>query len=104
MNTTMTNVRIVAAKRFKMDNGTSGAQFFCLGENKDDENYIGNEVMKMSGDFELLDRVRGNVPGSFDVDVELVRGAQDKMSFRAIAFKPVPGPAAGKSSSAAGKD
>ncbi|MGY8873151.1 MAG: hypothetical protein ACKVJE_22225 [Pseudomonadales bacterium] len=72
-------VRVLAAKRFNME-GNAMSQVYVEGEFIEEADKIGCPPMKMNGDFDVLDKLRGNMPGFFELTVELRAGAQDKMT------------------------
>jgi hypothetical protein len=55
--------------------------------------------MKIVAPYEALDGVRGQLPGRFDIQVELVQGGKDKMVMKAISMKPVSTPASANAKS-----
>lgn len=80
-------VRVLAAKRFSME-GNSMSQLYVEGDFIDEQDKLGCPPMKMNGDFDVLDQLRGAMPGDFELTVELRAGAQDKMTQYCIAAVP----------------
>lgn len=72
-------VRVLAAKRFNME-GNAMSQLYVEGDFIEESDKIGCPPMKMNGAFDVLDKLRGNMPGYFELEVELRAGAQDKMT------------------------
>ncbi|MGY8873013.1 MAG: hypothetical protein ACKVJE_21520 [Pseudomonadales bacterium] len=95
MKSVIQNVNVLAGKRYSME-GNEATNFYCLGEQQSSDSYEGQEIMKIVAPYEALDGVRGQLPGRFDIQVELVQGGKDKMVMKALAMKPVTTP--GKSS------
>ncbi len=84
-------VRVLAAKRFNME-GNAMSQIYVEGDFIEEPDKIGCPPMKMNGDFEVLDKLRGNMPGFFELTVELKAGAQDKMTQYCLNATPTQAP------------
>jgi len=86
MKTTLKDVTVLYSKRFKME-GNSGSYFYCLGEKVSEENCEGHEIMKVLGSHDQMDAARGQLPGKFDLDVEMTSGGKDKMVIKLVAMR-----------------
>lgn len=82
------NVRVMAAKRFKMEN-MAMSQLYIEGSPVVEADKIGCPPMKMNGDFEVLESLRGHIPGEFELLCEFRQGAGDKASQYVIGARPV---------------
>ena len=87
MKSTLQNVQVLAGKRYKMEDNAA-TNFYCLGEQRSDDQFEGQEIMKLQAPYEALDGVRGQLPGQFDIDIEVVSGGQDKMKMKALSMRP----------------
>ena len=82
------NVMVTAAKRFNVD-GTKMAQLYVLGDKVEEEDRIGAPVMKLNGDYDLFEQLKGAVPGHVEIEFEIRAGGGDKMTQYVTAVKPV---------------
>lgn len=71
--------RVLAAKRFKMDD-MAMSQLYIEGGAISEADKIGCPPMKMNGDFDVLESLRGAIPGDFELTVEFRQGGGDKMT------------------------
>lgn len=81
-------VKVLAAKRFKMD-GFEATILYVLGGKVDEEDKCGQPPMKLTGGFDVLDKLRGNIPGDMDLTVEFRQGAKDKLEQYVLDASPV---------------
>ncbi|WP_372832511.1 hypothetical protein [Pontibacterium sp.] len=81
-------VKVLAAKRFKLD-GYEAAQLYVLGDKIDEQDKIGQPPMKLSGEFDVLDSLRGNIPGDMELVVEFRQGAKDKLEQYVVGASPI---------------
>lgn len=88
MKSTLQNVQVLAGKRYKMEDNAA-TNFYCIGEKRSDDQFEGQEIMKLQAPYEALDGVRGQLPGKFDIDIEVVSGGQDKMKMKALSMRAV---------------
>jgi|GEM_PF-2294193 len=77
------NIQVMCGKRYKMEDNAA-TNFYCIGEMKSEENFEGKEIMKVTAPYEALDSVRGQLPGVFDIEVEIQSGGKDKMVLKAL--------------------
>lgn len=87
-------VQVLAAKRFKMDNGYAATTLYCVGAMVDEQDKFGKPPMKLSGEFDVLDQLRGNIPGEMELNVEFRQGSKDKLEQYVLSATPVDRPAA----------
>lgn len=79
---------VLQAKRFKMED-YAATTLYCVGGKVDEQDSCGTELIKVTGDYELLDTMRGNLPGSFELETELVQGGKDKGALRVLSATPM---------------
>lgn len=81
-------VKVLAAKRFKLD-GYEATQLYVLGSKIDEQDKIGQPPMKLTGEFNVLDRLRGNIPGDMELTVEFRQGSKDKLEQYVLDAAPI---------------
>lgn len=87
-----TTVEVMQVKRFKMeDNGFAATTLYCVGNASEEsnENSMGIEIVKMRGDYELFETLRGIVPGKLELTTFLSQGGKDKAEIRVKSARPV---------------
>ena len=84
-------VRVMAAKRFKMDN-MSMSQLYVEGDLVQDEDKMGCPTMKMNGDYDVFESLRGVLPCECEVLVEFRQGSGDKMTQYVLGAVPLSNP------------
>ncbi len=85
-------VEVMQVKRFKMeDNGFAATTLYCVGNESEESNTnsMGIEIVKMRGDYELFETMRGMVPGTLELTMFLSQGGKDKAEMRVKSAKPV---------------
>ncbi|WP_143773475.1 hypothetical protein [Neptunomonas antarctica] len=81
-------VIVTAAKRYDFD-GNKGAQFYTLGDMIEEEDRVGCPVMKLSGEYNVLDNLRGvRLPARFDLKCDVQVGAKDSMKYHVVGAAP----------------
>jgi len=87
-----TTVHVMQAKRFRSDDGNFAATtLYCQGEAITEtpaSESIGLEIVKMRGEYELLDSLRGMLPGKLELTVVMAQGGKDKAEIRVLSAKP----------------
>lgn len=71
-------VQVLAAKRFKMDD-YAATTLYVLGGQVDEQDKCGQPPMKLTGEFDVLDKLKGNIPCEMDLTVEFRQGSKDKL-------------------------
>lgn len=80
-------VEVIQAKRFKME-GYEATTLYCIGENINEADSCGTELVKVIGEFDLLDHIRGHLPGKIELTTTLVQGGKDKGSVKVLSAVP----------------
>lgn len=85
------NLMIIGATRYDID-GNKGGSLFAYGPaDPNDENRVGNEVMKIACDWKHIDQLRNHadqLPAPFVVKAQMKAGAQGKVTFKALELRP----------------
>ena len=82
------NVKVLAAKRFKMDD-FAGSTLYVLGGQVEEADKCGQPPMKLSGEYDVLDKLKGHLPCEMKLTVEFRQGAQDKLAQHVIDAVPI---------------
>ena len=85
--------RVIAAKRFKMDGGYAATTLYVLGGMVDEDDKCGQPPMKLTGEFDVLDSMKGHLPCDMELEVEFRQGAKDKLDQYVLRAAPVGKPA-----------
>ncbi len=82
--------QVLGGRRFDINGTKMASLFVAQASNPDDDNMIGLEVMKVACPFALFDTIkRDQLPGEFEIQVNLKTGAGGKMGMEALALRPV---------------
>ncbi|MCG8517322.1 hypothetical protein [Marinobacter sp. CA1] len=85
------NLMIIGATRYDIDGNRGGSLWAYSPAEADDENRVGNEVMKIACDYKHIDQLRNHanrLPAMFTVKAQMKAGAQGKVTFKALELKP----------------
>ena len=85
------NLMILGATRYDIDGHKGGSVYAYSPAEPDDENRVGNEVMKIACDFKHIDQLRNHadkLPAMFIVKAQMKAGAGGKVTFKALELKP----------------
>lgn len=83
------DIQVLAAKRFRMDD-FEATHLYVLGGQIDEADKCGQPPMKLSGDFDVLDKLRSHIPGPMQLIVEFRAGAKDKLEQYVVDAIPAP--------------
>ena len=85
------NLMIIGATRYDIDGNRGGSLWAYSPAEADDENRVGNEVMKIACDYKHIDQLRNHanrLPAMFTVKAQMKAGAQGKVTLKALELKP----------------
>jgi hypothetical protein len=85
------NLMIIGATRYDIDGNRGGSLWAYSPAEADDDNRVGNEVMKIACDWKHIDQLRnhaGNLPSMFTVKAQMKAGQGGKITFKALDMKP----------------
>ena len=85
------NLMIIGATRYDIDGNKGGSLWAYAPAEADDDNRVGNEVMKIACDWKHIDQLRnhaGSLPAMFVVKAQMKAGAGGKITFKALELKP----------------
>lgn len=85
------NLMIIGATRYDIDGNKGGSLWAYAPADPDDENRVGNEVMKIACDYKHIDQLRNHadkLPAPFVVKAQMKAGAGGKITFKALELKP----------------
>ena len=82
---------IIGATRYDIDGNKGGSLWAYSPAEADDDNRVGNEVMKIACDWKHIDQLRNHadkLPTPFIVKAQMKAGAGGKVTFKALELKP----------------
>ncbi|MDI3323927.1 hypothetical protein QKW35_06030 [Pontibacterium granulatum] len=84
---------VIQAKRYNMDGNRGGSILMTQSNDGSNDDLAGLEVMKMTADYEVVDKLRASLPCKCKVVARPVAGAGQKMAFKVVSVEPVQRPA-----------
>lgn len=85
------NLMIIGATRYDIDGNKGGSLWAYSPAEADDDNRVGNEVMKIACDYKHIDQLRNHadrLPAMFTVKAQMKAGQGGKITFKALELKP----------------